>query len=207
MTLRPAALLPLGLALAACGSSDTAPDAAGTGPAMRLEMPSIALAPGQETPQCVTLALSNATPRMLRRIRSTIAAGSHHLIAYRVPADSPLQASPAPCQPFSDIISGAEPVLIAESAEAELAYPAGVALPIAANQKIKLEEHFINVGDATLHSTGSVELELVEPDPSLVEANLLFWGPQQFEIAPHSKGSADLFHLVDPNVHIFALTT
>jgi hypothetical protein len=209
MTLRRLAVLCLtGLALAACGSSNSTPDAApDAGQVMRLDMPSVTLAPSQETTLCVTLSLSNPTPRMLRRIHSTIANGSHHLIAYRVSAGTPLQSTPTPCQPFADILGGASPVLIAESAEAEVVYPAGVGLPIAANQRIKLEEHFINAGDTTLHSTGSVELDLAEPDPSLVEANLLFWGPQKFAIGSHSRGSADLFHLVEPGVKIFALTT
>jgi hypothetical protein len=201
----------IGLALAtACGGSSTpAADAATDAPgrAARLQMPSVSLAPGEETTVCVILPLANPTPQMLRRVHSVIVSGSHHLIAYRVPAGTAAQTTPVPCQPFSDITTGASPVIIAESPDAELIYPAGVALPIEANQMIKLEEHFINPGDAPIQSTGTVELDLVEPDPQLVSANLLFWGPEQFAIDPHARGSADLFHTVDPGVKIFALTT
>jgi len=199
-----------GLTLAAaCGSStpatDASPDAAGQ--TLRLEMPSISLAPSEETTRCVTLSLGNATPKLLRRVHSVIATGSHHLIAYRVPATTPLDATPTPCEPFADVTAGASPVIIAESADAELVYPDGVALPVDANQRIKLEEHFINPGDAAILSSGTVDFSLAEPDAALVAANLLFWGPQDFAIAPHARGAADLFHLVEPGVHIFALTT
>jgi hypothetical protein len=214
MTLRLSLLSPilglgLGLGLAtACGSSDTADPALDAGTAVtRLSMPSISLAAGEETTVCMTLALGNATPQMLRRVHSTIAAGSHHLIAYRVAAGSPVSSTPAPCQPFADITSGATPVIIAESPDAEVVYPSGVALPVEANQRIKLEEHFFNPGDSAIQSTGTVEFELAPADSSLVAANLLFWGPQQFQIGPTSHGSADLFHLVDSGVKIFALTS
>jgi len=170
-------------------------------------MPSLSLAPGEETTLCVILPLGNTTPQLLRRVHSVIANGSHHLIAYRVPASTPAEPTPTPCQAFSDITAGATPVIIAESADAELVYPTGVALPVEAHQMIKLEEHFINPGDAAIQSSGSVEFDLVDPDASLVPANLLFWGPEDFAIQPRARGSADLFHLVDPGVKIFALTT
>jgi hypothetical protein len=199
------AALGAALGAAACGSSSsTTPDA---GNVTRLEMPTVSLPPGQETTVCVTLALGNDTAQMLRRVHSRIATGSHHLIAYRVPPGTPAQTAPTPCTPFSDIISGATPVIIAESPDAELVYPDGVALEVEAHQMIKLEEHFLNSGDSALNSSGSVEFELSDRDPSLVPANLLFWGPQNFQIDPHMRGQADLFHLVEPGVHIFALTT
>jgi hypothetical protein len=191
-------------ALAACGSSATAPDAR---PMLKLEMPRVALSPGQETTVCVTLPLGNTTAKLLRRVHSVIETGSHHLVAYRVPAGTPAHTSPSPCEPFSDILAGASPVIIAESPDAELVYPDGVGLPVEANQMITLEQHFLNSGDSALQGTGSVEFELTDPEPGLAEANLLFWGPQQFRIQPRSRGSADLFHLVDAGVHIFALTT
>jgi hypothetical protein len=198
----------LALALAACGSSSSSPDAMpDAGRATRLDMPQISLASGEETTVCVTLPLANPTPQILRRVRSVIAPGSHHLIAYRMPAGTPTQATPTPCQPFADILGGASPVIIAESPDAELVYPSGVGLALEANQMIKLEQHFLNPADDAIQSSGHIELDLAEPDPSLIPANLLFWGPQQFEIQPHARGEANLFHLVDPGVKIFALTT
>jgi hypothetical protein len=193
---------------AACGTSspaiDPTPDAM---PATTVHMPSVTLAPGEETTRCVILALSNPAPQILRRVHSVIAGGSHHLIAYRVPAGTALQPTPVPCEPFADIVGGVSPVIIAESPDAEVVYPAGVGLAIEAHQLIKLEEHFINPGDASIESAGRVELTLSDPDPGLVAADLLFWGPQNFSIAPHARGSADYFHLVDPGVKVFALTT
>jgi hypothetical protein len=202
--------LALGVLLAGCSSSSSTPDATPdpAGNAATLKMPSVSLAPAQETTMCVTLAMSNDTPRMLRRIHSAIAVGSHHLIAYRVPAGTPQQLTPTPCQPFADITNGISPVLIAESADAEVVYPDGVGLPIEAHQMMKLEEHFINVTDAALESTGTVELTLADPDPSLTAADLLFWGPSDFQpISPHAAGSADFGHAVSAGVKVFGLTT
>ena len=201
----------LGSVVSGCGSSnpaspDATPDAAANVTA--LHMPSVSLAPAQETTQCVVLQLSNDTPQMLRRIHSVIASGSHHLIAYRAPAGTPLQATPTPCQPFADITNGVSPVIIAESSDAEVAYPDGVGLPIEAHQLIKLEEHFINTTDAAIQSTGTVEFTLADPDPNLIAANLMFWGPQGFAaISPHATGSADFAHAVLANAKVFGLTT
>jgi hypothetical protein len=151
--------------------------------------------------------LSNTTPQMLRRVHSTITTGSHHLIAYRAPDGTPPQLTPAPCQPFADITNGVTPVIIAESSEAEVVYPDQVALPLAANQMIKLEEHFLNPSDATIQSGGTVEFTLVDPDPSLIPANLVLWGSERFQIAAHTAGTADFAHAVMPGVKVFALTT
>jgi hypothetical protein len=193
--------------LGACGSdnSPAAPDAAT--PIASLRMPEVALQAGQETTQCVILQLSNETPQMLRRIRSVISHGSHHLIAYRVPDATPLHPEPAPCQAFEDITSGVSPVIIAETADSEVIYPDGVGLAFAAHQKIKLEEHFLNAGDAVINGSGKVDFTLVDPQPSMVLANLMFWGPQQFAIDAHKAGSADFAHVVNAGVKVFGLTT
>lgn len=195
--------------LAGCGSSASTPDASPDAPGhtTTLQMPSVALAPGQETTQCIVVPLGNDTPQMLRRAHSVIASGSHHLIVYRVPATTPAQLTPTPCEPFADATAGISPVIIAESPDSEVVYPDNVGLPVEAHQMMKLEEHFINAGDTTLHSRGTVEFTLIDPDPGVVAANLLFWGPQGFEIKPHATGSADLAHPVPAGVKVFGLTT
>jgi len=195
----------LGL-LPACSSSSEPPQDANAAPTT-LQMPAVSLAPGDETTQCVVIQMSNATPQMLRRIRTVLSTGSHHLIAYRVQADTPLQPVPTPCQPFADITRGVAPVIIAESIDSEVVYPDGVGLPFEVNQKIRLEEHFINASDATIQATGAVDFTLVDPQPGMMQADLLFWGPQQFAIEPHSAGSADFAHAVKPGVKVFGLTT
>src|SRR6185295_12132845 len=163
----PGAGLIIAALLGACGTDPPAatPDAAT--PTASLQMPQVALQPGQETTQCVVLQMSNETPQMLRRIRSVISHGSHHLIAYRVPDATPLHPEPAPCQAFEDITNGVSPVIIAESADSEVVYPDGVGLAFTAHQRIKLEEHFLNPGDAVINGTGKVDFTLVDPEPSM----------------------------------------
>jgi hypothetical protein len=193
--------LALQLTQIGCGSSEASETTT------VVTMPSVALAPGQETTQCVVIQLSNTTPQMLRRVHSAITAGSHHLIAYRAPAGTPQQLTPTPCPPFADVTNGVTPVIIAESSDAEVTYPDHVALPLAANQMIKLEEHFLNASDDALQSGGTVELTLVDPDPSLIPANLVLWGPEQFQISAHAAGTADFAHAVMAGINIFAMTT
>jgi len=202
---RIAAACVIGALQAACGSSAMMVDAAAA--PTRLEMPSVALSPGDETTQCVVVQMANATPQILRRVRAVLSAGSHHLVAYRVPADTPLQPAATPCQPFADVTNGVSPVIIAESKDAEVVYPDGVGLEFEVNQKIKLEEHSLNASDAAILATGTVDFTLVDPTPDIVLANLLFWGPQQFAIDPHAAGSAELAHVVNPGVKVFGLTT
>jgi copper type II ascorbate-dependent monooxygenase-like protein len=195
--------------LAGCGGSTSTPDATPDAPGRTtaLQMPSVSLAPGQETTMCVVVPLGNATAQMLRRVHSVITSGSHHLIAYRVPPSTPPQLTPTPCESFADAAAGISPVIIAESPDSEVAYPDGVGLPVEAQQMVKLEEHFINAGDSTLHSSATVEFTMTDPDPNVVAASLLFWGSQGFEIMPHAAGSADLAHPVPAGVTVFGLTT
>jgi len=201
-----AAACVIGSVLAACSSSsEMTLDAAA--PLATIQMPLVALAPGAETTQCIIVQMTNATPLMLRQTQAVLSNGSHHLIAYRVPADTPLQPEATPCRPFADVTNGVSPVIIAESMTAEVVYPDGVGLRFEANQKIKLEEHFLNASDAAVQGTGKVDFTLVEPTPDLVLADLLFWGPERFAIDPHAAGSAELAHVVKPGVNVFSLTT
>jgi Copper type II ascorbate-dependent monooxygenase, C-terminal domain len=199
----------IGALLAGCGSSgdplDAMPDASGH--TATLKMPSVSLAPGQETTMCVVVPLGNEAPQMLRHVHSVIASGSHHMIVYRVPVTTPAQLTPTPCEPFADVTAGISPVIIAESPDSEVVYPDGVGLPLEAHQMVKLEEHFINTGDVTLRSSGTVEFTITDPDPDVIAANLLFWGPEAFQIMPHAKGSADFGHTVPAGVQVFGLTT
>jgi hypothetical protein len=79
---------------------------------------------------------------------------------------------PTPCEAFQDITSGVSPVIIAESPDADVVYPEGVGLPITAHQEIKLEEHFLNPGDATIAANGKAVHRGGLPDPAAVDRSV-----------------------------------
>jgi len=129
--------------------------------------------PGVENTVCVTKQLSNPTAARVRAIRTTLSAGSHHMIITKVPAFSQTDVV-TPCQPF-DAGMGSDVLFIAEQPQAELVYPEGAALEIEANQKLSIEVHYLNYLPETIDVTGLVELELIEPDGAATEPVQFFF--------------------------------
>lgn len=169
--------------LAGCGSgggASEAPDAAD--PAV-VETRSLTIGPitvpaGGEQTVCVSLDLGNEVPRMVRSVSTSLTEGTHHVIVTRV--DGAVAPDPSPCGAFAGggIGPNSDVLFIAQQPEAELVYPAGAGLPVAAHQTIHLEMHYFNAQAAgELAISGTVELALAPDDGvSLRPVELLFTG-------------------------------
>ena len=173
-------------------------------------MPDFTLAAASEKTMCVTVRLSNAAPMMAKKLTTSLAAGSHHFIAYRM--NSGVEAPiPTACGPLSGITTGSVPMIISQSSGDVLAFPTNTALKLEAHQLIRLEAHFVNVGSAPLTANGQLlvdGIDVTSAPASLEEANMAFWGTTTINVPAHSTATTPiLFQKARAGTHGFALTT
>ncbi|APR76576.1 Hypothetical protein A7982_01923 [Minicystis rosea] len=195
----------------ACGGPETgSPRDAGAAGPLTAETGAIRLAAGQESTVCRTFRLGNDTPLLLRRITAELGTGSHHLILYRS-ADTQESPTPTACTPFGGILGGGQvPIMIAQSAHAELSWPEGVALRIEAHQMVKLEVHFLNTSASDLEAHAEAELEGVpeEQGKELAKSDISFWGTTKINIPPNgTQDTGVLFQSGIAGTKAFATTT
>lgn len=168
-------------------------------------MPPQRLTPGQEVTLCREVRLGNPDAMLVRRIHVSIPRGSHHLIVYRSNATAE-QPTPTPCRGLSGILSGTAPIYIAQQPESGIDFPDGVGLTVAADQMIRLEEHFINTTAAPLDAGGRVTFDLA-PAAGLTRADMMFWGTQNINVPARSRGRAQYFHAALTDINVFGLTS
>jgi hypothetical protein len=169
----------------------------------------IAVDAGEETTVCITLNLGNPEAIYVPYITAVLAPGSHHLVLYRSTATTE-SLTPTPCTAFQGVITGSGvPMLIAQTLNAELTFPQGVAIKLAAQQMIMLEAHYINTGSQSLQGHGTVTLaSLPATTPNIIESDVGFFGTEGIVLAPMSLGSVGpLFVTGIAGTHGFALTT
>jgi len=220
----------LALALVACGPSTTpgthgppdaaAPDVTAPDDAMpdvappptdvalvrrELTIPPRMIAPGEEITMCREIRLGNADAMLIRRIHVSIPTGSHHVIVYRSRATAE-QPELQRCMGLGGILEGTAPMFIAQQHESGIDFPPGVGLDIAADQMIRLEEHFVNTGAAPIMAGARVTFDLA-PRAGLTVADMMFWGTQGINVAPRSMGRAQYFRPALPAVNVFGLTS
>lgn len=185
------------------GGADTAVgDDAGPVGIRAVSMGPIVIPPGVERTECVKLPLDNQQPAMIRSIRTELGTGSHHMIITRA-SGSP-EPNPRPCNAFG--VAG-DTLFIAEKPEADLRYPAGAGLRVEAQALIGIEIHYINVSDAEIELTGTVEFELAPVDSGLREVALLFTGDLALTLPPMTPTTVHSFHGVPSGAEIFGLTS
>jgi hypothetical protein len=140
------------------------------------------------------------------------------MIVYVVPAGTPVSSTPTPCQPFSGILGGQEPVFIAQQAHAELDFPTAadgtpVGFQIVPNQLVKIEFHTINTTQAPLAVTGTAYLDAIPLSSNVTTSDIAFWGTRKFTIPPNGSfdttpdGGPPLFQEAIAPTKTFAVTT
>jgi hypothetical protein len=163
----------------------------------------IEVAPGAEETVCVVVDLGNDVPRMVRSVRSSLTAGTHHVIA-TLSADAPAPV-PTPCGAFAG--GGDDAVLtIAQQSAASLTYPAGAGVPVAAHQSIHLEMHYINTTDQPMAIGGTVELDLAAASGGLRPIDFVFTGNPSLFIAAGGMATVNSFHVLPAGSALFATT-
>jgi hypothetical protein len=168
-------------------------------------IPDRMLRPGEEVTMCREVRLGNVDPMLIRRIHVSIPNGSHHVIVYRSRATAE-QPELTPCMGLGGILQGTAPIFIAQQHESGIDFPPGVGLEIAADQMIRLEEHFVNTTAAPLMAGARVTFDLA-PREGLTAADMMFWGTQSINVAPRATGRAQYFRPALPAVNVFGLTS
>jgi hypothetical protein len=148
----------------------------------------ITLGPGEERVVCVDRRIPSDRATDIVRISSDLTEGGHHLVFYRSTATEETDA-PFACETFRGILNGLVPLYIAQKAETELLFPAGVAYALPAAQMVRIELHFLNAKSQPLAVTGTVHLGEATPGTVVDHANLMFYGNLNIRIPPLSAAT------------------
>jgi len=199
---------------AATGTSSGTTGSGGAPPgttALTASIGPIHVTPGEESVQCIVMNLGNTDASFVRRFKTTLATGTHHMIVYTT--TDPENLTPTPCQSFAGILTD-HPIFIAQQAHSELDFPTDAAsgspvgLQLKTNQMLRLEMHFINPTMTPLDVTGTAEIDVLPSTANVIKSDLAFWGTEQFTIPPNADADTGMkFHAALPGTHVFALTT
>lgn len=162
------------------------------------------VATGIERTQCMSFDLGNESAAMVRAIRTHLTFGSHHMIVYRL--DEAPDPTPRDCGAFSHGVAAS--LFIAQQPEASLVYPDGAGLPIDAHQTIGIEMHYINyMPGGPVDISGTVDLDLIAPDPEFGVVELMFSGDLEIDIPARGTATETTIHFVPPTAENFGLTS
>lgn len=216
------------LILGACGGgggggdngnspSDSGPPADApplTGDMYRLTYGPFPIAPGQEGTKCIWLRLANTAEIKVHQVHNQLSSVSHHLIVYKDDMDTTEQTTPVDCEPFTGALNttgSIAPLVITQKANDQVNLPAGVAYTLGAGQMIKIEMHYQNSGDAMADALATVDFYAADPGTIQHEANILFIGSPDIDLAPGETETLKQFFTVPSYVdlsasNIFAIT-
>lgn len=174
------------------------------------QMGPLAIPSGDEAVKCITVNLGNQEGVFVRRFRTTLNPGSHHMIVYTT--DQPPSSTPTPCMSFA--VAGGSAIFIAQQEKSELVFPKDpsgvpVGLELAPNQSLTLEMHYINATAAALDVVGGVEMDVLPITANVIKSGFSFQGGLSVPEIP-AQGEADtgvLFQPAVPGSRVFALTT
>lgn len=169
-------------------SSTTGTGGAGAGESYSVTFDSVTIQPGEENTKCVLKRLNNPTAIHVGKMHNVLGPGSHHLIVYKT-SDTVEKPTPFDCQPFTDLLQpdkGA-PLMITQKKDDTLELPPGVALSVEAGQMIRLEMHYINTTQAPIDVTATANFIAMKESDFKHEADFLFFGSPDIDIAPQSS--------------------
>lgn len=180
------------------GDDDDVPaDAPGlSGDKYEVRFGPVTLQPGQENTQCIQARLTNTAPIKVHQMRNILSSGSHHLIVYRDDMTTQEQTTPFDCSPFTGALNPSgmvAPIMITQRPDDPLYLPPGVAYTMAANQMMRVEMHFINATDAPMEVSATVELYAAPEETVQHEANILFIGSPDIDIAPGAMATLEQY--------------
>ena len=180
----------------------------------------IALMPGDEQTNCITVHLGNAEAGYVRRVTADLDPGSHHMIVYKS-SDTTESPTPTSCYGLQGILEGQHPFFIAQQAHAQLDFPNDengnpIGFEIEANQMVHIEFHTINTTQAPIMVSGTAAIDTIPlTTPNVVASDLAFWGtkkitipmgPSTFDTTTANQGQP-LYQYGIPGTKSFAVTT
>jgi len=160
----------------------------------------VKVAPGTERTQCVVKRLGNDEMIRVHEIYNVLPPGSHHLIVYRT-NDTQEITEPFDCQPFADTLdpSKGSPVMITQKHEDTLTLPDAVAFTMQPGQMVRLEMHYINTAFEEIDVSATSTFRTMPEADFKYEADFLFIGNPDINIAPHSTATLGPTYMPLPN--------
>jgi hypothetical protein len=157
----------------------------------------------------VVVALGNTEDVVVDGYDVDLQPGSHHLIVYAT--SDAVQSDPVNCTPFAGLALGTDmPIVFANELKETWSFPAGVAIPIPANQNIKVEAHYINTTASDLQGQGTVHFHYTPASsaPPYQAAGTNFFGTTNISIPPNSTYSTGpMFQKGIAGTHQVSITT
>jgi hypothetical protein len=150
----------------------------------------VTVPPGTERTQCIVKRLGNDEIARIHQIHNVLPTGSHHLIVYRT-ADTAEKPTPYDCEPFAGTVDPTKgsPMMITQKHDDTLTLPPGVAFTMSPGVMVRLEMHYINATFENL-DIGATSTFITMPDAEYKDdADFLFIGNPDIDIAPHSKAT------------------
>lgn len=177
---------------------------------LKTQVGPLTIGSGEEAVKCIIVDLGNPDPVLVRKFRTTLNEGSHHMIVYKT--DLPPEPTPFACQSFG--AQGGAAIFIAQQAQSELVFPTDpsgtpVGLELAPHQGLTLEVHYINATAAPLDVKGTIEMDVLPATANVIKSGFAFLGNLSIPTIP-AHGEADtgvIFQQMVPGTHVFALTT
>jgi hypothetical protein len=179
----------------------TSTGGAGGGESFSVTFDPVMINPGEENTKCVIKKLTNPTALHVGKIHNVLGQGSHHLIVYKT-NDTMEQTTPFDCQPFADLLTPdkGSPLMITQKKDDLLELPPGVAFAIGAEQFVRLEMHYINTTSAPLEVTATTTLISMDEKDFKDEADFLFFGTPDIDIAPQSAATVGPIYIPLPSM-------
>ena len=202
------------LLLVACSSSDDEPEGPGDpvyGTEWTVDWGPVTVAAGMEDTRCVVKRVGNDGPIHIGKMVNELGSASHHMVVYRL-SEGEEVLEPQPCTPFVDVLdpSRGAPLAVTQKESETITLPTGVAYTLAPDQLVRIEMHYINTSDADVEVSASTTLVEIPDEDFQYEADFLFIGNPDIEIAPHSDFTVGPSFLPLPedlaDIHVFAIT-
>jgi hypothetical protein len=168
-----------------------------------------------ESTQCIWVKLDNDAEIKVHQLHNVLGATSHHLIVYKDDMDTTEQATPVPCTPFAGALNATGkvfPMMITQKHDDLLVLPHHVAYTLAPHQMIKIEMHYLNAGETAAPATATINFAAADPTAIKNEANILFIGTPDIDLAANQMTSVHEFfspggaNLDLPDARFFAIT-
>jgi hypothetical protein len=148
------------------GGAATAPMPPAT-PQLVFSMDPFDVPPGSELYECQDLPNPLDRDVAIVKSESTVTLGSHHMFAFRIPADGASFAPDGTKGPIFDCPQGGlefHPYFhLTQRAHDVTVYPPGVGRPLNASDAIRMNIHFLNAGAAPITASGEVTVSYVDP--------------------------------------------
>jgi hypothetical protein len=197
-------------ALIGCGDEGEGSD---VGPSFQLVTPVFDVEPGGELTYCYYTRLGNETPVGVRRWRSRMTAGSHHLILFRT--QEPLRPDDTlePCGGFGGDFRtdgfASLPIwtYAAQEPEVEQRLPEGVGMALEADQPMIIQMHYFNTTAETLRPEIVIDVDTYAPDADIIPAGPYITFHPSIEVEPHDTGFVEGNCPVPAGAQFFSLST